>query len=140
MEPAILADEIPHLPRPLTVAHAITVATLEATGIIPYAYQVRCAEALYRKRDVFCIAGTGSGKTLTFVMLCFLCPKVLVWIVSPLNFIEGQQCEQFNDWGLRAINVNASTLTPRLLRVSFSRIHWANIHTMRRILRREDTK
>jgi superfamily II DNA or RNA helicase len=123
MEPAILVDKIPHLPRPLTVAHALSIATRDATGIITYTFQVRCAEALYRKRDVFCIAGTGSGKTLAFVMLCFLCPEVMVWVVSPLNFIGNQQCEQLQDWGLRAININASTLTPRLLTVSFSRIH-----------------
>ncbi|KAG8741802.1 hypothetical protein FRC10_002401 [Ceratobasidium sp. 414] len=85
------------------------------TGIIPYVYQVRCAEALYYKRDVFCIAGTGCGKTLIFAMLCFVCPKALIWIVSPLNFIENQQSEQFRTWGLHAIGVNASTITPKLI-------------------------
>jgi hypothetical protein len=140
MEPAILADEIPHLPRPFTLAQAITVATFEATSIVPYAYQVRCAEALYCKRDVFCIAGTGSGKTLAFVMLCFLCPEVLLWIVSPLNFIENQQCKEFRDWGLRAINVNASTITPRLLTVSLSRIHCSYIDAVLRTSKLESTK
>jgi hypothetical protein len=103
MELAIHPDNFPYIPRPLTLAHAITIATMRATGVIPYAYQVRCAEALYHKRDVFCIAGTSSGKALAFVMLCFLCPTVMVWIVSPLNFIEDQQCEQFRAWGLSAI-------------------------------------
>jgi hypothetical protein len=123
MESAIPADEIPHLPRPFTLTQAITVATFEATGKVPYAYQVRNAEALYYKRDVLCIAGTGSGKTLSFVMLCFLCPDAMVWIVSPLNFIEEQQSEQFRDWGLRAVAVNANTITPKLMAVSSMRIH-----------------
>ncbi|KAG9089849.1 hypothetical protein FRC06_001364 [Ceratobasidium sp. 370] len=39
----------------------------------------------------------------------------MVWIVSPLNFIENQQCEQFRVWGLHAVGVNASTITPQLL-------------------------
>jgi superfamily II DNA or RNA helicase len=81
MELAVELADFPYLPRPLSPAHAITVATMCVTGIIPYAYQVRCTEALYQGRDFFCIAGTGCGKTLSFVMLCFLCLKTIVWIV-----------------------------------------------------------
>jgi hypothetical protein len=47
MELAVEPADFPYLPQPLSLAHAITVATMRATGIIPYAYQVRCAEALY---------------------------------------------------------------------------------------------
>jgi hypothetical protein len=123
MELEVEPADLPYLPRPLSLVHAITVATMRATRIIPYAYQVRCAEVLYQGCDVFCIAGTGCGKTLSFVMLCFLCPKTMVWIISPLNYIESQQCEQFRAWGLCTINVNALTFTPHLVKVCFPCIH-----------------
>ena len=82
MEHAIRPKDFPYLPRPLTVA------TMTQNGIIPYAYQVKCAEGLYRQRNVFCMTSTGSGKTLILVMLCFFCRATLVWIVLPLNSRE----------------------------------------------------
>ncbi|KAF8598992.1 hypothetical protein BDV93DRAFT_408450, partial [Ceratobasidium sp. AG-I] len=72
----------------------------EATGIVPYQYQVNVTAALYSGRDVLCVAGTGSGGTLAFVMICFMRLDAIVWIVSPLNFIENQQNKQFRAWGL----------------------------------------
>ncbi|QRW03330.1 Helicase conserved C-terminal domain [Ceratobasidium sp. AG-Ba] len=64
MEPIIEGTDITLLPRPLTVENALIAHTYEATGKIPYKYQHRVALALYNKRDVLCIAGTGMGKTL----------------------------------------------------------------------------
>jgi superfamily II DNA helicase RecQ len=123
MELAITLEDFPYIPRPFTFANWITFKTMFRTGVMPFAFQIRCAEALLRKRDVLCIAGTGTGKTLTFVIPCFVCPETIVWIVSPLNFIENQQCAQFLEWGLRAVSVNASTITPQLLEVSVACIH-----------------
>ncbi|KAH7333617.1 hypothetical protein B0J17DRAFT_721510 [Rhizoctonia solani] len=40
----------------------------------------------------------------------------ILWIVSPLNFIENQQAKQFRKWGLKAVTVNSTTLTPDLLK------------------------
>ncbi|KAG9123822.1 hypothetical protein FRC07_013842, partial [Ceratobasidium sp. 392] len=116
MDLVINPNDIDTLPRPLTLEQWISLETWERIEVMPYVYQARCAAALYRKRDVFCIAGTGCGKTLVFVMLCFARSSTMVWIVSPLNFIENQQCQQFRDWGLTAINYNASTATPNLLK------------------------
>ncbi|KAG8721801.1 hypothetical protein FRC08_010138 [Ceratobasidium sp. 394] len=115
MEPALDAAEIPSLPRPLTLEHALILRTYEITGYIPYKYQVRTALALLNAQDVLSIARTDSGKTLPFVMPCFLSAKPIIWIVSPLNYIEEQQCDQFREWGLTAIAVNASTCTPQVL-------------------------
>ncbi|KDN33838.1 hypothetical protein RSAG8_13071, partial [Rhizoctonia solani AG-8 WAC10335] len=116
MELAILAENIPNLPRPLTLEQQVIVNTWEATGIAPYKYQVRNTLALDAGRDVLCVEGTGSGKTLSFVMLCFHRPEVILWIVSPLNFIENQQAEQFRKWKLRAVSVNSTTIMPNLLK------------------------
>lgn len=118
MEPAISPDAIHSLPRPLTVPQAAVVNAYEATGKIAFKYQLDMAMAIDARRDALCIAGTGCGKTLAFILICFLRPEFIIWIVSPLNYIENQQCDQFRAWGLSAINVNASTLTPQLLSVS----------------------
>ncbi|QRW11903.1 DEAD/DEAH box helicase [Ceratobasidium sp. AG-Ba] len=84
-------------------------ATKLATGWDPFDWQLNVAEALCKRRDVLCIAGTGSGKTLPFVMPTFVDPKALVWIVSPLNYIEQQQQKTFSDWNVKAFAVNATT-------------------------------
>ncbi|KAF8593100.1 hypothetical protein BDV93DRAFT_426995, partial [Ceratobasidium sp. AG-I] len=63
----------------------------EATGIVPYQCQVNVPAAIQSCRDVLCVAGTGSGKTLVFVMICFMRPDAIVWIELPLKFIETQQ-------------------------------------------------
>ncbi|KAF8597052.1 P-loop containing nucleoside triphosphate hydrolase protein, partial [Ceratobasidium sp. AG-I] len=89
---------------PLTLEQSFVEATKAATGFVPHPWQVSAACALYSgKRDVLVLAGTGYGKTLPFVMNCFLRPDLIVWIVSPLNYIEMQQAKSFLRWGLRAI-------------------------------------
>ncbi|KAF8596328.1 hypothetical protein BDV93DRAFT_411471, partial [Ceratobasidium sp. AG-I] len=78
----------------------------EATGIVPYQYQVNVPAAIYSGRDMLCVAGTGSGKTCAFVMICFMPQDAIVWIKSPLNFIEIQLNEQLRAWGLCSIIFN----------------------------------
>ncbi|KAG8784515.1 ATP-dependent DNA helicase sgs1 [Ceratobasidium sp. 428] len=93
-------------------------ATHKATRRDPYDWQLDIAVALCRGRDVLCLSPTGSGKTLAFVMPCFVEPRTLVWIVSPLNYIEQQQARVFrDDWHLDAVAVNATTSYPGLHKV-----------------------
>ncbi|KAF8598605.1 P-loop containing nucleoside triphosphate hydrolase protein [Ceratobasidium sp. AG-I] len=99
MEASIEREALDTLPRPLTLKQELILRTCEATGKIPYQYQVRNALALLSGRDVLCVAGTGSGKTLSFIMTCFLRSDIITWTVSPLNYIENQQCEQFRSGG-----------------------------------------
>ncbi|KDN39295.1 hypothetical protein RSAG8_08930, partial [Rhizoctonia solani AG-8 WAC10335] len=85
-----------------------------ATGKIAFPWQLDVAESLCKRRDVMCIAGTGKGETLAFVMY-FVDSRVLIWIVSPLNYIQKQQEKQFRDeWNIPACNVNATTSYPGL--------------------------
>jgi superfamily II DNA helicase RecQ len=94
-------------------------ATEKATGFKPHQWQLDVACSIHEgKRDVLVLAGTGYGKTLPFVMNCFLRPEMVVWIVSPLNYIEIEQAKVFRGWGLRAIAVNSMTSQPNLVRVS----------------------
>ncbi|KDN33636.1 hypothetical protein RSAG8_13280, partial [Rhizoctonia solani AG-8 WAC10335] len=89
-------------------------ATEAATKLKPYDWQLEIAEALTERRDTFCIAGTGSGKTLAFVMPCFIDSMALVWIFSPLKYIEQQQEATFKGWNLQVCSVNTNTSYPGL--------------------------
>ncbi|KAF8593813.1 P-loop containing nucleoside triphosphate hydrolase protein, partial [Ceratobasidium sp. AG-I] len=88
--------------------------TKSITGYDPHPWQLDCAVATHLGRDVCVIAGTGFGKTLPFVMNCSLDPRLLVWIVSPLNALGNQQAWTFREWGIRAMAVNATTNYPGL--------------------------
>ncbi|KAH7320501.1 P-loop containing nucleoside triphosphate hydrolase protein, partial [Rhizoctonia solani] len=116
MEPAIDPNTIDTLPRPLTPVQDALVKARNITGHIPYKYQLEVALALESSRDVLCVAGTGSGKSLAFVLVLFMHPEWILWIVSPLNFIEDQMALDYSDMGFAATSVNASTLTPKLLK------------------------
>ncbi|KAG9084457.1 hypothetical protein FRC06_004076 [Ceratobasidium sp. 370] len=92
-------------------------ATKKATGFEPRKWQVDVACMIHKgRRDLFVLAGTGYGKTLPFVMNCFLDPNMIVWIVSPLNYIEIEQAKVFQSWKLRAVAVNSMTEDPRVLK------------------------
>ncbi|QRV88343.1 DEAD/DEAH box helicase [Ceratobasidium sp. AG-Ba] len=109
-------------PRPISTTTAaidlrrrLIDATKQTTRYSPHEWQLDVAQALCERRDVLCIAGTGSGKTLPFVMPCFVDPRALVWIVSPLNYIEQQQQKVFDDeWNIPTCCVNANTSYPGL--------------------------
>jgi hypothetical protein len=108
---------------PLTQIEHIAFETWKRTGVVPYKYQVDFTLALDAGRDVVCIAGTGAGKPLAFVMITFIRPDAMVWIVSPLNVIEYKMARNYQKYGISAVSVNASTISPQLLEVSFPRIH-----------------
>jgi hypothetical protein len=101
-------------------------STMSVTTFEPRPWQLDCALAAHLGRDVCVIAGTGYGKTLPFVMNCWLNPSLIVWIVSPLNSLGNQQAKTFQDWGIRAIAVNATTHYPGLHKVSLNRTHCIN--------------
>lgn len=65
--------------------------TVHATGMSPHEFQVDTALALHQRKDVVLVAGTGFGKTLSFVMPCFLSKWNTVVILSPLNALQEEQ-------------------------------------------------
>ncbi|KAG8725671.1 hypothetical protein FRC12_024139, partial [Ceratobasidium sp. 428] len=77
--------------------------------IVPYPWQLDVALAIHLGRDVFLIAGTGFGKTLPFVMNCWVNKTLIVWIISPLNALANQQVRTFTKWNIRAVAVNSTT-------------------------------
>jgi bloom syndrome protein len=107
----VLSSPSPPTIGPLTYAEALRVATKRATGFYPHAWQIAVAWAVYHGTcDALVVAGTGYGKTLPFILNLFLDSALIVWIVSPLNYIEMEQAKVFTNWGLRAIAVNSMTM------------------------------
>jgi hypothetical protein len=135
MEPSVGPAIIDSLPLPLTPVQHVAYETWRRTGVVPYKYQLELTLALDSGRDVFCVAGTSSGKSLVFVMIAFIRPNGMIWIVSPLNVIENQIERSYKRYGLSAVSVNASTLAPQLLQVRSPRIHAGFLSRHRRTAR-----
>lgn len=120
MELAADAATLGDLPRSLTRRDTLIVETHARTNNIPRLFQLEFALAVDSGRDVLCVAGAGSGESLAFAMIHFLRDNIQTWIVSPPNVVEHQMAEDYRSYGLHAVAVNAPTLTPQLIRVSFS--------------------
>ncbi|KDN42564.1 hypothetical protein RSAG8_06707, partial [Rhizoctonia solani AG-8 WAC10335] len=88
---------------------AITLETKKRTGLDPFDWQLDVAPNSHLGRDVFLLAGTGSGKTLALVMPAFLDSGMKIFLVSPLNALANAQVEEFDNWKLKAVAVNATT-------------------------------
>ncbi|KAJ3473861.1 hypothetical protein NLI96_g12785 [Meripilus lineatus] len=83
----------------------------------PCLWQLKVAETiLERKQDVVCVAGTGSGKTLTF-WLPLLFREGIQVVFTPLNILGAQNVSQLKDWGIEAISISAKTVTSQNLKV-----------------------
>ena len=73
------------------IRHTMTEECRKRTGLLPYPEQLDLAECMLLGLDATCIAGTGWGKTLPFVLPLFVYPRKIVIIVSPLNSLEVDQ-------------------------------------------------
>jgi ATP-dependent helicase YprA (DUF1998 family) len=65
--------------------------TERITGMKPRPFQTDSALSLHKHTDLILVAGTGFGKTLAFVMPCFLWKRNVVLILSPLNALQDEQ-------------------------------------------------
>ncbi|EUC53494.1 hypothetical protein RSOL_006310, partial [Rhizoctonia solani AG-3 Rhs1AP] len=90
--PALAPSSPEPIIGPMTYANTLRDAAKKATGFYPRLWQIAVAWAVYYgTRDALVVAGTGYGKTLPFVLNLFLNSAIIVWIVSPLNYIEMDQ-------------------------------------------------
>ena len=72
--------------------------------------QMQAAVAqMERRSDVIYIAGTGSGKTLTFWMPIIYEKDSITILVTPLNILGDQTAEWLNDLGIHSISLTAGT-------------------------------
>ncbi|KZT31462.1 P-loop containing nucleoside triphosphate hydrolase protein, partial [Sistotremastrum suecicum HHB10207 ss-3] len=76
----------------------------------PTWWQLQAAQTVIQRRDCVVSAGTGSGKTLPFVMPLFYDDGLVAVILSPLTALANEQAEQFREWNLRAVAINEDTL------------------------------
>ncbi|KAJ3476242.1 hypothetical protein NLI96_g11294 [Meripilus lineatus] len=82
----------------------------------PCLWQLQVAETiLERKQDIICVAGTGSGKTLTFWLPLLFRDGIQV-VFTPLNILGAQNVSQLNGWGIKAISISAETATSQNLK------------------------
>ncbi|TBU51097.1 hypothetical protein BD310DRAFT_835356 [Dichomitus squalens] len=89
--------------------HIMTEKCKEKTGLTPYQEQLDLAECMLLGLDATCIAGTGWGKTLPFVLPLFVSPRKIIIIISPLNALEADQAARFQKMGFRTIALNGTT-------------------------------
>ncbi|KAI0631312.1 P-loop containing nucleoside triphosphate hydrolase protein [Trametes polyzona] len=76
----------------------------------PCLWQCEIARAVLRgNRDIVCISGTGSGKTLTFWMPLLFRSEGIQVIITPLNILGSQNTKQLAEHGIRAIAICAKT-------------------------------
>ncbi|KAI0629149.1 P-loop containing nucleoside triphosphate hydrolase protein [Trametes polyzona] len=86
-------------------------------GKAPYDWQLDVAEALLLGVDCTVIAGTGSGKTMPFVMPTFIEREKIYFVISPLNALEKDQAGRFAALGIEAVVLNSTTYSLALLKV-----------------------
>ena len=87
---------IPHLSE-------IQQHTQDLLGHRPCIWQIKAVEEILKHdRDIICIAGTGSGKTLTFWMPLLFREHGIQIIVTPLNILGKQNVDQLAAMGIKA--------------------------------------
>ena len=69
----------------------LTALFAERFGSAPYDWQLDVTEALLLGLDSVVIAGTGSGKTIPFMLPLLQHPKKMVLIISPLKVLQRDQ-------------------------------------------------
>jgi bloom syndrome protein len=68
----------------------------ERFGNDPYDWQIDVAEAIILGLDAIVIAGTGSGKTMPFMMPLLIDMSKKVIIISPLKVLQSDQVRPFH--------------------------------------------
>ncbi|KAL4255137.1 hypothetical protein AB1N83_012918 [Pleurotus pulmonarius] len=77
-------------------------------------WQLDTAEAILLKMDTVLIAGTGSGKTIPFMLPLLLEKRKLILVISPLKILQHDMAGRFTRMGIKAAAVNGDTWKPRL--------------------------
>ncbi|KAI9064977.1 P-loop containing nucleoside triphosphate hydrolase protein [Trametes sanguinea] len=86
--------------------------TSDSLGRVPCLWQCEVARMILEgTRDVVCVSGTGSGKTLTFWMPLLFRPGGIQVIITPLNILGAQTKQQLDSLGISAIAIRGETAT-----------------------------
>ncbi|KAG6370692.1 P-loop containing nucleoside triphosphate hydrolase protein [Boletus reticuloceps] len=97
------------------IQQALTTACLKnCQNQPPYPWQLDSAEAFLLGLDCTIVAGTGSGKSLPFVMPSMIHPDKILVVISPLNSLKSDQARRCASMGITAVAVNHGTYTLHL--------------------------
>lgn len=96
---------------------------LRKFGKRPCLFQIKVARALREKQnDVFAVAATGSGKTLSFWIALLMALEdgedKLVIVVTPLNLLGKQNVDILAAAEISAVSVDATNASRELFKVS----------------------
>ncbi|PIL23292.1 transporter [Ganoderma sinense ZZ0214-1] len=90
----------------------ITEKTEELLGRRPCVWQSKVAQAVLRgEKDIVCISGTGSGKTLTFWIPLLFRPEGIQVVITPLNLLGSQNAAELQKVGITGIALSGKTAT-----------------------------
>lgn len=106
----VLKRSEPEHSRSSAAAHVSGSATL---------WQCNAALAQLRgEKDVICISGTGSGKTLTIWIPLLFWPSGVQIIITPLNVLGSQNHQQLERVGIPAIAIQGETASAQNFQVT----------------------
>nr|GAT52778.1 predicted protein [Mycena chlorophos] len=95
----------------------MTAKFTEQFGNEPYSWQLDPAEAFLLELDVLVLAGTGAGKTFSFLLPLLTSPRRWVLILSPLKVLQEDQRRRFHKMGINALVVNGGTWNAELEKI-----------------------
>jgi len=103
--------------------------TEDLLGHRPCIWQVKAVEAILKHdQDVVCIAGTGSGKTLTFWMPLLFRENGIQIVVTPLNILGKQNTDQLAAMGIKAKFLDSKEASnPQNFKVELIHSHWLTV-------------
>ncbi|KAF8119134.1 P-loop containing nucleoside triphosphate hydrolase protein, partial [Boletus edulis] len=96
-----------------STCQVLSKACFECCNQVPYEWQLDAAEAFLLGLNCTVLAGTGSGKSLPFVMPAMVQDSIIV-VISPLNALEDDQVSRCRKMGLKAIAVHHNTISRAL--------------------------
>ncbi|KII83144.1 hypothetical protein PLICRDRAFT_80666, partial [Plicaturopsis crispa FD-325 SS-3] len=83
----------------------------------PCSFQLKSARAQLLRKNVFTIAPTGSGKTLTFWIPLLFNDGGIQILVTPLNILGDKNVLEIADlFGIKAVNVTSDTASDGLFK------------------------
>jgi len=74
--------------------------------VIPWQVQLEAGLAVYQGRNMIVNAGTGSGKTLSMVILLLMDPEAVGIIISPLNRLQSMQAKELEQFPIKPLVIN----------------------------------